>query len=318
MAIEVRQLEWQNHNAQRAYPLTAGSTRLDTTGAFRLPDDFLVGLYLTVSPGVGANPGGFYIYKIGAFASGYSVTIGYNGEPVASALIAAASHTKGQYYSLGGLGNFIEATGHVVIGSLDNIDKQPAGQFEFDETGALLEVDCIRPDIRSVTSIAVQNGSAVSDPFYGHIVIRAGTNVRITPTSAGGQTTFTFDAIEGEGLNEECVCIGDDDSQPIYTINGIPPTPDGDFSILGGACIEIEGVTNGIKLKDKCAKPCCGCTELEIIMQAVETMAAQLNTLGQFLAGLEGATTETQGNLIASKLGDRGCNACEEATDELT
>jgi hypothetical protein len=50
-------------------------------------------------------------------------------------------------------------------------------------------------------------------------------------------------------------------------------------------------------------------------MQAVETFAAQLSTLGQFLAGLEGATVETQGNLIASKLGDRGCNACEEATE---
>lgn len=250
MAIDPRNLEWLNHNASRNYPLTAGSTRKDLTGTFEIPDDFLVGLYLTVPAGTAIDPGGFHIYKIGAFASGYSVTIGYNGEPVASALIAEASHVKGYYYTLGGLGNYTETTGHVVIWDLGNISKQPAGQFEFDNDGALLEVDCIRPDIRGVTSVAIQNGSVVSEPFYGHIVFQAGANVRIIPTEVDGNTVFTIDAIEGEGLIEECDCLGDDAATPIYTINGIQPTPDGDFRILGGDCLDVEGVTNGIKLKE--------------------------------------------------------------------
>jgi hypothetical protein len=315
MALDPRNQEWLSHNSVRSYPLTADATKLDLTGLFRIPDDFIVGLYLTIPSGNSIDPSKFHVYKIGAFTTGYSITIGYDGTPVASALLATVSHVKNTPYSLGGLGDFTEVGGHVVIGDLGNISKQPAGQFEFDLTGGLLEVDSIRPDLRSVTSISVQNGEAISEPFYGHIVLRAGANVRITPTDQGDYTLFTFDGIEGEGFNEPCVCSGDIEATPIYTINGVGPTAAGDFRFEGGDCVDVEPVTNGIQIIDTCAKPCCGCTELNTIVQAMETFAAQLATLGQFLAGLESATTGTQGNLLASTLGDRGCNSCDEATE---
>lgn len=309
-----RNLEWLNHNAQRAFPFTVSSSRKDTTGAFQLPDDFILELGLSVPAGLNVDPGGFHLYSLAAQSSGYSFTVGYGGTPVASGMFAAATHTYGQYYALRGIGDYVEINGHITIGNLGNVSKQPSGQFYFNENDALIELACIFPDIRGVSSIAIKNGDTLSGPFYGHIVLRAGANVRIRTAASGGTTTLTLDAIEGEGLNEDCVCLSDSDDGPIYTINGIAPTPDGDFRILGGDCVDIEEVANGIQLSDKCSKPCCGCDELRVVTQAVETLASQLETLGQFLAGLEGATTETQGSLLASKLGDRGCNACDEAS----
>jgi hypothetical protein len=313
--IEVLNLEFLNHNAVRSYPFTVEATRLDTTGVFTIPEDFIVGLVLSVHAAHNVDPSKFHVYKIGAFASGYSITIGYDSEPVATAIIASASHTKNTTYAFGGLGNFLDATGHVTIGDLGNIGNQPAGQFEFSVAAALLEVDVIRPNIRGVTALTVQNGDTVGDRIYGDVRLVAGKNVRFTTSISAGVTLLTIDAIEGVGLTEACVCADDIAATPIYTVNGIGPTPDGDLRILGGDCIGVSEVENGIKLEDSCAKPCCGCTELAAITDAMETFAQQLATLETFITGLEGVHSGTQNNLLASKLGDRGCLSCDEATE---
>jgi len=70
MPLSQWNLEFLNHNAQRSYPLTADATKIDTTGSFTIPDDFLVGLDIPVSTAMNMESGQFFIRQLGLFASG--------------------------------------------------------------------------------------------------------------------------------------------------------------------------------------------------------------------------------------------------------
>ena len=293
MAFRNWNLEWLNLNAQRAYPLAADATATDQTASFELPPDFIVAMYLPIHSGLSVQPGRFFVKTIGAYASGYNVVIGYAADSgniaVATALISKSTFTPNQSYALGGIGDFADTVGRIVIGSLDNIEQQPAGQFEFSLTGGRLETDVVRPMIRGVSSLQAQNGGSLSEKLYGTIVVTAGKNMRITavPGNDDNDPQLIFDAIEGAGLTSECACAEIANSVPIRTINGIPPTSDGDFSLLGDDCIQLDPIDNGLQLTDDCSKPCCGCTELATVTTTLTQLATQANTLENFLAGLE-------------------------------
>lgn len=313
MTVHIRNLQWLDHNSERRYPFTIESTLQDVTGAFELPDDFIVGLKLGTHSGLTIDPGKFFLRSLGNFASGFGIVIGYDaaGGPVnvATANIARAAFSEYTEYRLVGLGDFLDATGTVVLGDLANIDEQPAGQFTFDLTGARLETDVVYPLIRGISSIQAQTGVDLSNKLYGDIVLQAGTNMRLTVVEVSGQDpVIVFDAIDGEGLNEECVCEDDPDlAPPIRTINGIPGTSDGDFTFIGNECLSIAAVTNGLRFSDICSLPCCGCEELEIITAQLEQFAAQANTLNIFLTNLEARVTQTDQVILGARLGDQGC-----------
>lgn len=317
MTIHIRQLEWFDHNSERNYPITIESTSKDVTGTFTLPDDFIVSLYLSVHAGLTIDPGKFFIQTIGNFTSGFSITVGYNADAgvksVATANIARASFAEFQQYRLIGVGDFVDAAGHIVLGRIGNIDQQPAGQFTFDIAGARLETDVIRPMVRGISSLRVQSGVDTSEALYGDIILEAGNNMRITVVQISGQDTrIVFDAIEGEGLNEICVCDDDVSLAPcIRTINGIPATSDGDFTLLGDDCLVPIAITNGIRLDDKCSAPCCGCKELEIVTTQLETFGDQARSLENFLTSLEARVTTMDSIVLGARLGDRGCLTCE-------
>ncbi len=294
-------VDWLSHNGQRRYPLVSDATATDLTDSFLLPDDFITELYLPVHAGLSILPGRFLIREIGVYAAGYSIIIGYDDgsavTKVASAVFAKSVHTKNATYALGGLGDFADTFGRITIGSLGNIDKQPPGLWQFDMAGGRLETDCIRPIIRGISAIRVKNGSSISEPAYGDITIEAGTNQRIDlirPSYElyGEKATVRINAIEGEGLNELCACLEDDDTVPIRTINGIPPTVSGDYTLQGSDCLVVEPIEHGVRLVDECSKPCCGDPELEAITTALEALRIQVSTLEHFVSVLESRVTQ--------------------------
>lgn len=309
----LQNLEWLNHNSQRKYPLADTATGEDTTGSFDLPEDLILALYLPIHAGLTVDPGRFYLKSLGVFATGVGITIGYSpsaGSPVniATALINRDGHVLYQDYSLGGVGDFDDTVGRIVIGSFDRLDEQPEGFFNFDFEEGRLDVDTIRPQIRGVQSIQVRNGGDVSQRLYGDIELVAGTNIRLTPIVVAGQDPqIQIDAIDGEGLTEECVCEDGSDGPPIRTINGIPPTAAGDFSVLGDECIETTAIQNGIRLVDLCSQPCCGCTELERITEDLEQFGSQATTLANFVNRLESSVTNFDAVVLGSVLRDKSC-----------
>jgi len=313
MPLGIWNLEWLSHNAQRAYPLVCEATKTDLSGEFVLPEDFIVSLYLPVHWANNVDPGNFYVSKIAAYETGFSVVVGYSGGDgdfdVASAQIARVTHTENQVYNLGGLGDFADSRGHIVIGDLSNIDDQPTGLYTFDLEGTRLEPDAVRPHIRGVMALQADNGGELSDELYGNIRIQAGKNARITPQiEVGKDPVLVFDAIEGEGLTEDCVC-DDEDAPPLRTINGIPGDGSGNFTFLGNDCIDITAGNNAVTFEDVCSEPCCGCKELEVVTRALEAFGEKATTLENFLVSLEARVTQMDMVVLGSRTGDRGCAA---------
>jgi len=316
MPIGIRNLQWLNHNAHRKYPVTADSTCLDNTAVFTLPDDLIVSLYLPVHFGNNVEPAKFFVKTVSIFSTGLQIVVGYAGSggniDVASALVPSATHTENSTYPLIGLGDFADGRGHIVIGSLDGVNGQPTGSFEFGLTGSRLEPDVVRPHIRTISSLQIQNGSVLSDEMAGHVVIQAGRNSRFRVVqNVGEPARVIWDAINGEGLTEDCVC-DEGLSGPIRTIETIPPDGAGNFRFLGNDCLEFDPLDHGLLAKDVCSEPCCGCKELEQITTALESFGARATTLENFLVSLEARVTQMDQVVLGSRLGDRGCTPAQE------
>jgi hypothetical protein len=297
--------------------MTDEAVVVDTSGSFTIPQDFIVGLSFPIHAGESVDPAKFYVKNIGAYATGFSVVIGYDADggpvDVATALINRSTHSRNQSYALGGIGDFDDSVGRIVIGRLDSIDAQPAGFFTFSRDNTQLDMDVIRPMIRGVSSIAVISASGDTSPrMTGDIELVAGENVQLVPVVIAGQDPkIIVSAIEGEGLIEDCVCEGETEGRAITRINGIPPTATGDFTILGNECLDPEEVTNGLKLVDLCSQPCCGCEELEAITRDLELFGSKATTLENFLVRLENSVTQMDMVVLGATLRDRGCFSCD-------
>lgn len=311
----IRSVEWLDQNTERNYPLTLSSSGEAAGGAFQLPTDFLVGLRIAVHHGMVTDPGGFYLKSLSVFPSGFGIVIGYDSDSgpvlVASTTIARAAFTEFGQYRLNGLGDFFDTDGYIVLGQLVGLDAQPTGQFEFEPDDARLEVDCIVPMIRGVTGVRVDSGAGLSRLLTGTLVFTARRNQQISIIEEGGETQIVWDAVEGAGLNEPCVCDDTVETQCIETIGDVTPV-DGRIVIHGSNCLTVEEGDGSINLDNTCSKPCCGREELATLTQALETLSRQNNTFETRLANLESRTTQFEQLILGSQLGDGPCLSCDD------
>jgi hypothetical protein len=308
-------IEFLNHNSQRAYPITADSTAKDTTQSFQIPTDFLVGMDVAIHPTSNMSTGRFLIRQLGLYSSGIQLTIAYdeNGNliDVATASIPRTS-ARNSTYTIGGVSGFDYVTGKVVVGRLDSIYTQPAGLFTFDLAGARLEPQVIRPMIRGVTAMRVSSASgSTSENYYGIIDFVAGTNVQLSTVTSGGVSKIIISALEGSGTIEECVCEGTSASLPcIKTINGVPADSQGNFNLVGDNCIELTPTGAGLKITDSCCQPCCGCDELEAITRDLEKFNQQRVTYEVYVDQLAAEVGRMRTSTLGSRLSDRRCLDC--------
>jgi len=312
MTIGLRDLDWVAHNMARAYPFTWEASRTSTTGDFTIPVDFIIGVTLSTHWGQNVQTGSFFVRKIVAYPSGFQVTIGYNalGGPVdaARAIVPKAGHKLGNYYNLLGLGDFSDSKGFLQIGDFENVTNQPTGAFEFDFAAGRLEPDAIHPYIRGVSGIQVQNGSSISAPIYGNVVLRSGNNMRIETLLVDGQDPeIIFNAISGEGFTEICDC-NPSFAGPVKTLSMVGPDSQGNINLIGNNCFSITAGENALIIHDSCSQPCCGCKELEEITRTIQGFSDNEVTFRNFLVGLEQRTTQTDQVVLGSRLGDRGCS----------
>lgn len=309
-------LEWLNLNANRRFPIHQDADGIDDSDSFHIPSSFIVELDVPVNLSTNVDPAKFYVKNVGAYSTGYAVIIGCStvgGEvDVAFAQIPKATHTKNKAYVLGGVEPFDDIRGKIVIGDLTEINEQPAGFWNFSLAHSRLDTDVIRPQLRGVASLVVINGTQVSIPITGDIEFRAGTNMRIdTIILEDADPVIIFNAINGEGLTEECICEGDNPPKiPILTINGVPPDSNNNFQIIGGDCVEVETTTNGVRINDVCAAPCCDCADLEKITRALNELNIQVATTQDFANRL-GTSVDTMSlTVLGARLGDKGCVTC--------
>ena len=293
-------IDWYNQNLLRKYPLTDDSTTQDSSTSIRLPDDFIVDFSLSIANFQSYDPAKFYISGVSIFGPGVVLTISYDaGTVVGSVSISKAQHTVYQSYLFVGTGSFSDVFGVITIGSLDTLSTI-AGSYTFALTDARFVPTTIKPDVKGITSLTVDNtGGEVFGPLTGDVILTAGTNIHL---EVSGQTV-TINAVSGANLNQSCDCEGSDDitlGDPIRTINGIPPV-NGDMTVNGTGCLSVNSLTNGLELEDTCADPCCDSRELEeiqakinqlnidirtqlFLMQRLETNLTQLDSLADAIA----------------------------------
>jgi hypothetical protein len=309
-------LQWLNHNSQRSYPLTERATKTDITGTIRIPDSFIVALYLPIHSGLNVQIDQFYIQTLLLAPTGYTIGVGYS-DPVsgteilvATASIAVATHAPNTTYALGGINDFADSIGQIVIGRLDEINLLPQGLYTFNFAGAEIETDSIRPMIRGISAVRVINGAEISENIYGDIELVAGTNMRIDfIVDAGIRPQIIFNALSNTNLNNECNCNVPDTGECIRCINGIC-SDDGNFNFVGSDCISVAATSNGIKIEDTCALPCCGCAELDAIKTQIDRFSDGAATLQNFVSRLGSEVTQMSLVVLGSRLGDAGCNTC--------
>ena len=310
-------LQWLNHNSQRSYPLTERATKVDITDTIKIPDSFIVSLYFPIHAGLAVETDKFFIKRLLISPIGITVGIGYAADDgavlVAAVAIATALHTPNTTYALGGIDDFADSVGQIVIGKLDEINTLPSGLYEFTLEGGALETDAIRPMIRGISGIRVVNGTEVSDLVYGDVELVAGTNMRIDIGSGDADTTpkIVFNAISGLNLNETCVCNTGKPGECIRCINGIC-SGDGNYSINGGDCIKVTAGASELLIEDTCAKPCCGCPELDALKAQITRFGDGSTTLTNFISRLSAEVTQMSLTVLGSRLGDAGCPTCEQ------
>lgn len=308
-------LEFLNHNSQRAYPLTADSSGTDITQSFKLPTEFLVGADIAIYPTAGMDTSRFVLRQIGLFSTGVQLVIGYDdGNSILDVATASVprSAPRNSAYVLGGVVGFEYITGKVVVGRMEALYEQPAGLFSFDLSGARFEPQVVRPMIQGVSALRISNSTgATSENFYGIIDLVAGTNIQLSTSSAGGVSRVIISALDGSGTIEECVCEGTSAALPcIKTINGVAADAQGNFNIVGDNCIDIASTGNGLKITDSCCQPCCGCDELEAITRDLERFNQQRVTYELYVDQLSSEVGRMRTSTLGSRLGDRRCLDC--------
>lgn len=295
-------VDWLNANSQRNYPISEEATLKDLSGSFTLPKDFIVDLLLPVHVDATIDPTRFHIHSVGIFGTGVSLTFGYNGAAIGSVSIDASTFEENKSFTFEGTGSFFDTVGKVIIGTLDTL-LNFAGSYEFDVAGARIEPHAIVPDLRGVNAIYLKNGNDMIGPLTGDIVFQAGRNFLMNYVNgpSGEPDRLLLNAISGEGLNEDCAC-GEAASRPcIETINGISPDENGDYTVLGDECLDLNAIANGIQLTDKCANPCCGCPELEVVETTMQSLMQAVFYLEMQASKLETAVITMENVILASK-----------------
>ena len=295
--------EWLNENSSRAYPFKEDMLLTDTTNILKIPNNLIVDLCLVVPADFDA-----LFYLSGIIYAGTTITLTLSvigGGEVASVSVNTATHQANTAYNVVGQADMFDVRGRITIGDLSSISSQlMQGMFAFDSDKTLFEARAVRPDLRGVRSIRVVKADGVpGEGLYGTIELIEGLNIRLTYVPA---TDFIAQGIRIDSLatdlEETCIC---DASQtkpdPIRTINGVAADAGGNFQLEPlEECLEITGGSNKLTLKDKCSKPCCGCSELNFVTEQMEIVRTSITALEARASQLQAAETNFYTNVLGT------------------
>lgn len=274
-------LDWSSLNALRRYPIREGLSCVSVDGNFTIPDSLIVDFTLSASSDVSRR---FFISKI--FNKLSSVVIDVSdifGNVVGSFEADKSTHTQDKDYYLTPTSAYIGANGKITLGSLNELNNQPAGIFSFYIEATEFEPRTIIPGLQGIDRLAfidTQNGTYT---ITGDATLAARNNMRFV---YDGSRVF-IDAGDNLGLNKIC-------DQPIcvQSINGVVPDPvTGNINLLGVDCIDVASTAQyTINVSDTCCTPCSGCNDLE-------TLTNRLTSLENKFLDLKDAYNDTNNQL---------------------
>jgi hypothetical protein len=291
--MQVTNEQWYDAHSDRAYPLVDQASRLDTTGTFQLPNDVIVDARLSAPAALDAW---FYISELRAYGAGLVLTIAANGVGAVATVtipqLAIADYTR---FTIVGLPGHANVGGVLVVGfGVQRLAVQ-LGTYAFDAAATRFLPTLVVPAGDSVTSIIFRDSFGVDTRVTGDVVLVAGANAVL---SAAGQT-ISIGMSTGVVIESPCGCYdtGGRLRDPVRSINGVTPDAAGNISIIAGGCADLVAVSNGLKLTDTCAQPCCGAPEMQLLAQAARDLDRFLSTQANKSAELEAALRTVQAAL---------------------
>ena len=289
-------LDYHNENSLRNYPLKDHCTRQSTDQQFTLPNDFIVDMTVAVAGTAGIR---CYISKLVNAASNVAVTISDASDVVVGVFnLDLSQHTSGDDYGLTAGAAYSSANGRMTIWGTEGMTAAPLGTFLFTLAATELCMRVVVPCIAGVSRIAFVDAAGTSVTLTGHITLQAESNLRFRQTG----NRIYLDAAEGLGLNTSCPST----PYAIQTINGVRGDVNGDFVLIPSDCADFISVPNGLMLRDTCAKPCTGCSDLSELTNRTALVESEMLATKKFIDEL--STKLTQLTTLATYTYD--CQTC--------
>lgn len=264
----IESLDYLNLNTLRNYPIREALSKVDTTGAFAIPDDFIADFTISATSDVTAR---FYISRIlNKLTSALIEVSDSAGTAAGTFTVDFASHTLYKDYYMVTAGSYAGANGKITIAYLDSLKRQPAGSFLFTLQTAEFEPRTVIPTVNGVSRITFVDSNGNSQTLTGDVKVLARSNLRFTFDS--GTNTVTVDGGDGLGLSKKCTT-----TNCVERINGVVPDPaDGNISLLGVDCTTISNsAAYTLSISDHCCTPCSGCDDLAELTTRLTTLESK-------------------------------------------
>lgn len=271
----VENLDFLNANTVRNFPIREGLSRLDTSAAFAIPEDFLVDLILSVSSDPAVR---VYISRIVNMPDEIEVEFSLYGTTNQIGVVSLAPNAHNRYdtYYMVPSSLYAAATGKMVVGEVTTITTLPYGTFTFDQAATEVEARTVVPGLATVSRFVFRNADGTSFSVTGNVTLVAQANTKFRFINS---TTVAIDAGDGLGLNAPC----EDDRPCLKTINNIPPDVSGNFTLTTSDCARFtnlaSGTLKGLNLADSCCKPCLSCNEIGDLTQRLTQLESDLIAL---------------------------------------
>jgi hypothetical protein len=327
-------ISWLNSNSLRNYPLSQTATGKSKDQSFQIPDSMLLDMKLAIpfladsSTNVAAiNPAKFYISSIKVYPQGFVFFIGceLNSEIAVSEPIGFSTFSEFSTIAIRGISkpvtnngqafDFAQVYGFAVLGKIDFLTTL-VGTFEFDLDGTRLESAVISYGPRRISGFKVYSDSSTSSLLSGQITLASGNNHRMTLTgTAESGYRVAMNAVRSDDFQDICECNDVELGPCVRKINNVTPDSSGNITIVGSDCIAVspESDSSSIQIDDTCAKPCCGCGELEVLVSDVNSLTAQLALLQAQIGILSGNVDSLNNTCISSRVNATIC-AAEDST----
>lgn len=296
--------QWLNQNTQRAYPLQYGQSATDLTAVLTIPDNLLadMNVYGTVASLQAVSttaPTEFYIRQVQILATSITLIIASNIGDIAIAAIPSNAPDYSTHTLSGATGSRANA-GFITIGSLADFSIQLPGVYNFSNTATRLEMSAVRYELgRSIVTRVAQHGK-VERTLIGSYTLNAGSNIKFVSAANG----LEISAVNVDDLQPVCNPVTDfwRYQTPVKLINGVPArNSDGQFFMLADACTDLEAVTNGIRLNNKCGTPCCSDSELDSLTDEIDTVVNAFTALETLVQSLETTLQQFEQTVIAAR-----------------
>lgn len=300
-------LDWISFRAAQSYPLADQATGISLTGN-ALPQSFLLDIQLLLPSKYNEDiSGSFYISSIQDLGNTFNVVFTYSGIDCAictgiSKELTMTSSVSSRTYVITSTITDIETlqtypwmnniTGNLCAGITASYS---GGSLSFNLQGAKINSACIH----FLSGDHVQAIQVDDKYLTGIVTIKAEEGIKIEVTD-GNVINISVDELFLNNLwqNNIAEYQASLEGAAIKSINGITPDANGNITLSGIDCIQLDEIPNGITISNPCAKPCCKTdASVQSLNTSIKILQEEHKTFREYWVNMANVVNYMQANL---------------------